>query len=295
VLAVPVGAPDSLDAERLGVDDVIAVTTPRDFGAVGAWYDDFRATTDAEVLRALHGRRAVPASDPRPRPLGPAARTSVSIPAGAVTLDGWLDVPQHVRGLVVFVHGSGSSRMSPRNQAVAAVLNQHGFATLLFDLLTAAESADRSNVFDVGLLARRLRWALDWAATRSEVRDAPVGLFGASTGAAAALTVAAAADAHVDAVVSRGGRPDLAEDALGAVRCPVLLVVGGADRPTFVVNEFAAARLHVPHMIEIVPGAGHLFEEPGALEHVAGVAAMWFDRWLARSGTSPGFARGRSA
>ena len=219
----------------------------------------------------------------------------MTIPAGEATLDGWLDVPQHVRGLVVFVHGSGSSRMSPRNQAVAAVLNEHGFATLLFDLLTDAESADRRNVFDVGLLARRLRWTLDWAATRSEVRDAPVGLFGASTGAAAAIMAAAAPDARVDAVVSRGGRPDLAEDALAAVRCPVLLVVGGADRPTFVVNELAAARLHVPHVVEIVPGAGHLFEEPGALEHVADLAVMWFERWLARSGEPPGVARGRSA
>ena len=294
VLAVPVGARDSMDPEVLGVDDVIAVVAPRDFGAVGAWYDDFRATSDAEVLSALHGQSARGARQ-RPRPLGPAARSAVTIPAGEATLDGWLDVPQHVRGLVVFVHGSGSSRMSPRNQAVAAVLNEHGFATLLFDLLTDAESADRRNVFDVGLLARRLRWTLDWAATRSEVRDAPVGLFGASTGAAAAIMVAAAPDARVDAVVSRGGRPDLAEDALGAVRCPVLLIVGGADRPTFVVNELAAARLHVPHVVEIVPGAGHLFEEPGALEHVADLAVMWFERWLARSGEPPGVARGRSA
>ena len=174
------------------------------------------------------------------------------------------------------------------------MLNEHGFATLLFDLLTDAESADRRNVFDIELLARRLRWALEWAATRAEIRDAPVGLFGASTGAAAALRAAAAPDAHVDAVVSRGGRPDLAEDSLGAVRCPVLLVVGGADRPTFEVNEFAAARLHVPHVIEIVPGAGHLFEEPGALEHVADLATMWFERWLARSG-APGVVGGRSA
>ncbi len=279
LLAVPVGAPESLLPAQLEVDDVIVVEAPAHFVAVGAWYEEFGPTSDDEVISALRAARA----DHRPDPDAPVARTAVRIPAGGATLDGWFDVPAEVRAVVVFAHGSGSSRHSGRNQAVAAELNRHGFATLLFDLLTDAESGDRDLVFDIPFLAARLRRAVDWVRTRPEARRIPIGLFGASTGAGAALVVAAAPDSGVDAVVSRGGRPDLAGSAIEAVRCPVLLVVGGADRPTFEANEFASARLHAPHVIEIVPGATHLFEEPGALERVARLASDWFVRHLVRA------------
>lgn len=279
ILAVPVAARDSLDAARLEVDDVIVVMTPPEFLAVGAWYDNFGPTTDDEVVTAL---RSAITDDTRLPATGPVVRSDVRIPAGKVTLDGWFDVPPEPRGVIVFAHGSGSSRYSRRNQAVAAVLNAHGFATLLFDLLTEAEADDRSLVFDIPLLSARLRRAVDWVRSRPDAGSAAIGLFGASTGAAAAITVASSASSHVEALVSRGGRPDLAAHALGAVRCPILMIVGGADRPTLGANEHASARLHTLHEIEIIPGAGHLFEEPGALEHVARLATHWFERFLSR-------------
>jgi pimeloyl-ACP methyl ester carboxylesterase len=150
-------------------------------------------------------------------------------------------------------------------------------------------------VFDVPLLAARVRAALEWSEHRAELHDVPVGLFGASTGAAAALRAVASADTRVGAVVSRGGRPDLAEDALGEITCPVLLIVGGADRRTFELNEFAAARIRAPHLIQIVPGAGHLFEERGALERVAQLAVIWFERWLRRDRAPHAWRHRRSA
>jgi putative phosphoribosyl transferase len=248
---------------------------PRDFRAVGLWYDDFTPTGDGEVIAALSPRRMSLGAD-----AAAAARSAVVVPVEGAELKGFLDVPARPRGLVVFVHGSGSGRLSPRNQAVSAALNRRGFATLLFDLLTETETGDRANVFDIDLLARRLHTATEWAAHRPELRGLPIGYFGASTGAAAALVAAIHSEVHIDALVLRGGRPDLAGDALRAVRQPVLLIVGGDDEPTLHVNVAAARDLLAPYRIEVVPGATHLFEEPGALEQVARLAAEWFERYL---------------
>lgn len=208
------------------------------------------------------------------------AERPVTIVADGRELPGDLGLPPAARGLVIFAHGSGSSRLSPRNRAVAAVLRQVGLATLLFDLLTAAEEREemwtRHLRFDIGLLARRLV-----AATRQMMADPataalPVGYFGASTGAAAALVAAAELPETIRAVVSRGGRPDLAGGALERVRAPVLLIVGGDDPLVLDLNRQAMTRLRAPHRLEVIPGATHLFEEPGALERVAELARDWF-------------------
>ena len=198
-----------------------------------------------------------------------------------VGLAGALAVPRDARALVVFVHGSGSSRLSPRNRAVAAALNDRGIATLLFDLLTPAEKADRANVFDIPLLATRLAGAVAWLDGQPLVARLPLGLFGASTGAAAALVAAANLPDRIGAVVSRGGRPDLAGDALRRVQAPTLLIVGGADAGVIELNEQAMTRLAGPKTLTIVPNASHLFPEPGALESVIDHAARWFERYLA--------------
>ncbi len=198
-----------------------------------------------------------------------------------IGLAGSLQIPKNAKALVVFAHGSGSSRLSPRNVAVARALSDRGIATLLFDLLTPAEEADRANVFDIALLADRLIDAVRWLDREPSVAKLPLGLFGASTGAAAALVAAARLPHRVGAVVSRGGRPDLAGDALDTVRAPTLLIVGGADYGVIELNEQALARLRAPKALEIVPGASHLFPEPGALEAVIGFAAKWFGRHLA--------------
>ncbi len=191
-------------------------------------------------------------------------------------LDGILDAPQRAHGTLVFAHGSGSSRLSPRNRHVAAALSDAGFNTLLFDLLTEDEALDRANVFDIPLLAERVCAALDWHAARSDLADLPVGLFGASTGAAAALAAAARMPDAVAAVVSRGGRPDLAGKALPLVRAPTLLIVGGADTEVLALNRAALADLTCDKALEIVPGATHLFEEPGTLDDVVTLARNWF-------------------
>jgi putative phosphoribosyl transferase len=209
----------------------------------------------------------------------------VRVTAESVTLEGDLTLPAGARGMVVFAHGSGSSRHSPRNRRVAAFLQQAGFATLLFDLLTADEEAVDVHTahlrFDIGLLAGRLVGALDWLDRQNETRGLAVGCFGASTGAAAALVAAAERPEVVRAVVSRGGRPDLAAGALGRVRAPTLLIVGGADRPVIGLNERAMEQLNVEKQLVLVPGATHLFEEPGTLDEVARLAADWFRRHLA--------------
>lgn len=203
----------------------------------------------------------------------------ISIPP--IGLAGTLNVPRNAYALVAFAHGSGSSRLSPRNRVVASALNDRGIATLLFDLLTPAEEADRTNVFNVPLLAVRLVDAVNWLDGQPSVARLPLGLFGASTGAAAALVAAANLPDRVGAVVSRGGRPDLAGDALDQVRAPTLLIVGGADFGVIELNEQALARLPGPKAIQIVPDASHLFPEPGALEAVIDHAARWFRRYLA--------------
>lgn len=198
---------------------------------------------------------------------------------GPHRLAGILGVPRDAGGLVIFAHGSGSSRLSPRNNQVAAALREAGFATLLMDLLTPEEERDRGNVFDIPLLASRLADAADWTRSRTELVRLPIGYFGASTGAAAAL-IAAAERRNVVAVVARGGRPDLAGDALRAVRAPTLLIVGGADLPVIQLNHSAFAKLRCEKDLVIVPGATHLFEERGALEQVTQHATRWFRQFL---------------
>lgn len=200
----------------------------------------------------------------------------------SLTLPGEFAVPDLPRGIVLFAHGSGSSRHSPRNLAVAEILHTAGFGTLLFDLLTAREdAADAGGRFDIELLAGRLVDGIDYATSSATAGDLPLGLFGASTGAAAALVAATRRPDVVRAVVSRGGRPDLAGEALGRVRAPTLLIVGGHDDVVLGLNRAAAAELAATHELRIVDGATHLFEEPGALEQVAQLAVDWFDRHLA--------------
>jgi dienelactone hydrolase len=208
----------------------------------------------------------------------------VHVPVGRATLDGNLSVPPHASGVILFAHGSGSSRHSARNQFVAQHLQESGLATLLVDLLTAEEEAvdavTRHLRFDIQLLADRLTAAIAWLAARPETESLPVGLFGASTGGGAALVAAVRDPARVAAVVSRGGRPDLAGDALADVRAPTLLIVGGDDVQVIALNERAMARMRAEVRLEIVPGASHLFEEPGTLDRVADLARDWFTRHL---------------
>lgn len=207
--------------------------------------------------------------------------TEVKIPAGAATLEGNLRVPAGARGIVLFVHGSGSSRHSPRNVLVAQTLNDAGLATLLFDLLTAKEEAmDARLRFDIGLLAIRLVFATDWVVQEPAARNLRIGYFGASTGGGAALLAAAERPEAVSAIVSRGGRPDLAGASLPNVRVPTLLIVGGADDAVIRMNREAMAQMQCEVKLELVPGATHLFEEPGALEQVAHLASEWFRRHL---------------
>jgi putative phosphoribosyl transferase len=210
--------------------------------------------------------------------------SDVLIPAlaesgAAITLPGQLSLPEPVHGLVLFAHGSGSSRLSPRNRFVAGVLQESWLGTLLFDLLTEQEAADRVNVFDIGLLAERLTAAIRFVVEREQTAALPLGLFGASTGAAAAL-VAAAQEHRVQAVVSRGGRPDMAGAALARVHAPTLLIVGSHDEEVLSLNRLALEHIVGNKQLVVVPGATHLFEEPGTLEEAARLAAEWFARHL---------------
>ena len=211
-------------------------------------------------------------------------RRSVLINLDPVRLPGDLVVPAGAVGVVIFAHGSGSSRKSPRNVEVARRLNEAGIGTLLFDLLTPAEAEDRANVFDVDLLAERLRGAERWLHRWPQAGTVPVGFFGASTGAAGALIAASRLGIEVAAVVSRGGRPDLAGEALPRVTAPTLLIVGGDDVEVLGMNREAEARMRCVRRLEVIPGATHLFEEPGALERVADLAAEWFSRHLLEAG-----------
>ncbi|MEV0870447.1 phosphoribosyltransferase family protein [Streptomyces sp. NPDC049950] len=268
VLAVPVAPPDAAARLREDADEVVCLSAPVLFSAVGEWYRDFSQTSDEEVV-ALLARASADA----------VTAEEVEVDAGGVPLSGDLVLPADAGAVVVFAHGSGSSRHSPRNRSVAAALNRAGLGTLLFDLLTPGEEVYRANVFDIGLLAGRLADTTDWLRRRVPL---PVGSFGASTGAAAALRAAAAAESGVGAVVSRGGRPDLAGADLSGVRAPTLLVVGGDDTTVIDLNRQAQAALHCENRLEIVPGATHLFEEPGALERVADLARDWFTAHLLR-------------
>jgi putative phosphoribosyl transferase len=266
VVAVPVGAEAtvrSLEADD-DVDSVVCLVTPFDFGAVGFWYDDFHQVSDEDVVELLAASHEG------------SATSAEEISVDGIRLAADLAVPTNAIGWVVFAHGSGSSRRSPRNIDVATALNRAEIATLLFDLLTRDEEADRRNVFDVELLTGRLVAATRWLTARPATRDQPIGYFGASTGAAAALGAASELGSRVSAVVSRGGRPDLAWDKLAELRAPTLLIVGSADRVVLDLNQAAAAQLTCPHELAIVSGATHLFEEPGALERVAELATAWF-------------------
>ncbi|MBI5105466.1 MAG: dienelactone hydrolase family protein [Solirubrobacterales bacterium] len=271
VLAVPVAAPSSVAALGDCVDEVVCVEQPPDLWAVGLWYDDFRPTWDDEVA-ALLARHAPPTAR--------TARTVAVHGGPGVLLAGELAAPGSALGVVAFAHGSGSSRRSPRNRAVAAALREAGIATLLFDLLRPQEEADRANVFDIPLLASRLVGATRWLRHQHDTRDLPLGYFGASTGAAAALVAAAEAGADVRAVVARGGRPDLAGPSLPDVVTPTLLIVGGADPAVLDLNREALEQLTCPAELAVVPGATHLFEEPGTLDDVARLAIGWFTRHL---------------
>jgi putative phosphoribosyl transferase len=219
-----------------------------------------------------------------------ARESVVRIAAGDVVLDADLAIPDRTRGLVLFAHGSGSSRRSPRNRMVAEQLREAGLGTVLADLLTVDEEGyDRATGalrFNIELLAGRLVGAIDWLRQQPRTEELPLGLFGASTGAAAALAAAAHRPADIDAVVSRGGRPDLAASCLAWVRAPVLLVVGSRDEQVLELNRRAAALLRAERALYVVPAATHLFEEPGALEQVGQVAVEWFDRYLARGGVA---------
>lgn len=210
-------------------------------------------------------------------PADPAQRDEeVQVVAGAAIVAGHLRIPERPVGIVVFAHGSGSSRHSPRNRYVADVLNEAGLATLMFDLLTGEEERERANVFDIGLLAQRLIDVTEWLTGQPDIAPLPVGYFGASTGAAAALAAAADPGIKVAAVVSRGGRPDLAGDKLQDVRAPTLLLVGGRDDVVLELNRQAQNRIPAECELSVIPGATHLFEEPGALERVAHEARNWF-------------------
>lgn len=213
-----------------------------------------------------------------------AQTAEVQITTPNVTLPGNLDVPENAIGLVVFAHGSGSSRFSPRNRTVAESLQQCGLGTLLFDLLTEQEDEidrkTRAIRYDVKLLGQRLAETVDWIRQQNSIANLPIGLFGASTGAAASLIAAAARPDSVHAVVSRGGRPDLADDALPGVKAPTLLIVGRLDTTVIEMNQSAAEQMDCPHRIEIVEGASHLFEEPDKLDEVADLAGQWFQQHL---------------
>ncbi|MFF5209087.1 phosphoribosyltransferase family protein [Streptosporangium sp. NPDC000396] len=278
ILAVPVGAPDTIASLREDADEVICLETPADLFAIGVWYADFTQTTDEQVVELLR-RNAAPAAEGMVRGKEADPREAVGevmVEAGPVRLPGRFVIPEEAEGVVVFVHGSGSSRHSPRNRYVASVLHRAGLGTLLFDLLTAEEEYDRGNVFDIELLAGRLVQVTNWLADQPQAAGLPVGYFGASTGAAAALWAAAEPGSRVTAVVSRGGRPDLAGPRLSAVRAATLLIVGGRDELVLDLNLAAQERLRCENSLEVVSDATHLFEEPGALETVADLARDWF-------------------
>jgi putative phosphoribosyl transferase len=274
VVAVPVGPPDTCHEIEEQADETICLSTPAFFQAVGQYYDDFSQTTDEDV-RELLARGSYERS----------IMSEVQIHAGRAVLSGNLNIPENANALLLFAHGSGSSRHSPRNQFVARTLNESGLATLLFDLLTREEEAidtqTRELRFNIHLLAERLVHATKWAKQQEETRDLRIGYFGSSTGGAAALVAAVDLPQDIGAVVSRGGRPDLGGEALPKVKAPTLLMVGGNDDIVIELNEQARDRMRCEVKLEIVPGATHLFEEPGALAKVAKLASDWFIAHLA--------------
>jgi putative phosphoribosyl transferase len=279
LLAVPVAPPDWRSRCAGDADELVALETPAAFYAVGQAYEDFSQTTDDDVVDCLDRARlsvGAATSNSAANDDPPLRDDEVTVSAGPVDLGGHLTIPERPLGVVLFAHGSGSSRQSPRNRHVASVLHQARVGTLLFDLLTAHEELDRANVFDIDLLAERLIGATRWLRTQPEATGLPVGYFGASTGAAAALWAAAEPGSDVAAVVSRGGRPDLAAKRLALVTAPTLLIVGSNDPDVLDLNRAAQARMRCRASLRVVPGATHLFEEPGTLALAAAAARDWF-------------------
>jgi putative phosphoribosyl transferase len=280
VVAVPIAPPETCAALRELVDEVVCAATPEPFLSVSLWYQDFSETSDEEVRELLARAARERPSDLR----GASQEREVQVDAWGTLLSGVLAIPPGARGVVLFAHGSGSGRHSPRNRFVAERLREAGMATLLVDLLTPPEEAVDVRTleirFDIARLGERLTGAIDWLEQEPETRGLPVGLFGASTGAAAALVAAAARTDVVKAVVSRGGRPDLAGGALERVRAPSLFIVGGRDDYVLELNHQARRHMHAPVRLELVHRATHLFEEPGALDTVARLAGEWFVRHL---------------
>ncbi len=299
VVAIPVAPQSTYSQLRREVDELVCVYIPKCFYAIGQFYEDFSQIADAEVTELLHlaaqpALQVVQNQDPstaeRSWTMSPGQklesdgnRCDVLIDIEGVTLEGTLALPNAAQGLVLFAHGSGSSRHSPRNRYVAQVLQSRRIGTLLFDLLTRQEeSVDQFSGglrFDIPLLAKRLVGATRWVKSSADTKGLKLGYFGASTGAGAALVAAAELPDVISAVVSRGGRPDLAAGALGAVRAPTLLIVGGDDEPVIRMNREALAKVRCSDKkLVIIPSATHLFEEPGTLEEVARVAAEWFSQ-----------------
>ena len=277
VVALPVAAKTALDEIFDQADDIICLHPATSFRGVGGFYRDFHQLTDDETV-ALLGQVSNALKHTTNSITTCTHKRQVAIPPLGLT--GGLVVPPNPRGIILFAHGSGSSRRSPRNTYVAEKLNKEGFATLLFDLLTPAEGQDRRNVFDIPLLTDRVIEASIWITSEPDLEDLPLGLFGASTGAGAALVAAAELKGRVAAVVSRGGRPDLATDFLPQVDSPTLLIIGSLDHDVIGLNEQALAALTCEKAVEIVPGAGYLFEEPGTLDIAVDHAAKWFKAHL---------------
>jgi len=284
ILAVPVASPSSLGLLAEVADELVCLATPEPFYAVGQFYRDFSQTSEEEVVELLERAATRTVAPPVEVGIDPPVRDEdVAVQTGAARLVGHLTIPEECAGLVVFAHGSGSSRHSPRNRFVAAVLNSAGLGTLLFDLLTPEEELDRAAVFDIELLADRLGAVTQWLEAQPESMGLRIGYFGASTGAGAALWAAAEPNSSIAAVVSRGGRPDLAGPKLDQVRAPTLLIVGGRDEVVLELNRQAQMQLRCESQLAVVPGATHLFEEPGALEEVSRLAGDWLLSRLAPS------------
>jgi putative phosphoribosyl transferase len=283
VLAVPVAPPRWTADFTHDADELVCLETPDPFFAIGEFYVDFSQTSDEEVVRCLQRANEASPEPGRGRSAtAGAVDEEVQVRAGRARLGGHLAVPDGATGLVVFAHGSGSSRHSPRNRYVAEVLHRARLGTLLFDLLTVEEEPDRGAVFDIELLARRLVEVTGWVHNQPRLDGLRLGYFGASTGAAAALWAATEPGADIAAVVSRGGRPDLAAPRLAAVVAPTLRSVGGDDHAVLELNRQAYAQLrHCERELQVIPGATHLFEEPGTLEAAAEAARDWFRDHLA--------------
>jgi putative phosphoribosyl transferase len=287
VIAVPVAPPATCNWLRSVVDEVICISEPEQFYAVGQFYKQFSQVPDEEVIDLLQRAWRLPVHTGSPVDSAREdSKRKGSIEARDALLPGTLSLPKDVKGIVLFAHGSGSSRHSPRNQRVAKVLQGQGLGTLLFDLLSREEELlDQQTAelrFNIGLLAARLVGVTKWVTQQTSTKGLPIGYFGASTGAAAALAAAAQLPDLVAAVVSRGGRPDLAAEALGKVHASVLLLVGALDEKVVSLNRQALRQLQCQNkQLVLIPGATHLFEEPGALEQVAQAAAAWFAQHLA--------------